>query len=157
MANERRNIFISHIHEDDSKLKNLKDLLAKNSLDVSDYSINSDRPNRAKSEEYIKNEILAPRINQCSVLVVYVSKDTKDSEYVNWEIEYALKNEKRIVGVWEQGERGCEMPEALKGYADAVAGWNGNNIVDAVNGNDSIRENLDGSPCLPIPIKRHPC
>ena len=54
MNNETRNIFISHIHEDDSKLTNLKDLLRKNGMDVRDYSINSDKPNQARSEKHIK-------------------------------------------------------------------------------------------------------
>ena len=44
MSNDIRNVFISHIHEDDSKLKNLKNLLKDNGIDAKDYSINSDKP-----------------------------------------------------------------------------------------------------------------
>ena len=29
-------------------------------------------------------------------------------------IEYAQKNDKRIVGVWELGNSGCEIPDSLK-------------------------------------------
>jgi hypothetical protein len=121
--NETKNVFISHIHEDDSKLSDLKTLLKNSGITARDYSITSDEPNQAKSEEYIKSQILAPQINQCSVLVVYVSPETKNSNYVNWEIEYAHKQGKRIVGVWENGELGCELPEALEEYRDAMAGW----------------------------------
>lgn len=55
MSNEIRNIFISHIHEDDTGLKKLKDLLASHEMIVRDYSIKSDNPNNARSEDYIKN------------------------------------------------------------------------------------------------------
>ena len=157
MANEIKNVFISHIHEDDSKLGDLKQLMKANGIDARDYSITSDKPNQAKSEEYIKSQILAPQIKQCSVLVVYVSPDTKDSKYVNWEIEYAQKNGIRIVGVWENGEKGCELPEALEEYRDAMAGWHGSSIVDAILGNDTIQENPDGTPLGSREITRHPC
>ncbi len=159
MGNETKNVFISHIHEDDSKLGPLKDLLKKNGIDARDYSINSDKPNQAKNEEYIKNKILAPQIQQSSVVVVYISQDTKDSKYVNWEIKYALKNDKRIVGVWEQGlaEKGCDLPEALEAYRDSIVGWNGSSIADAILSDDSIQENPDGSSRARRNIDRHPC
>ncbi|MET0063688.1 MAG: TIR domain-containing protein [Candidatus Thiodiazotropha endolucinida] len=150
-------VFVSHIHEDDSKLQDLKRMLKDNGLEARDYSINSDKPNQAKSEDYIKNQILAPKIRQCPVMVVYISEDTKNSEYVNWEIEYANSLGKRIVGVWGQGEKGCDLPEALEEYRDALVGWHGRSIVDAILGDDSIQENPDGSQRNRRDINRHPC
>ena len=44
MANETRNIFISHIHEDDDGLDMLKGLLRSNGMTPRDYSINADNP-----------------------------------------------------------------------------------------------------------------
>ena len=114
MADYTKNVFVSHIHEDDAGLGKLKDLLKANGMTIRDYSISSDNPNNAKSEDYIKSEILAPRIQQSSTLVVYISPESKNSDYVNWEIEYAQSKEKRIVGVWADGEKGCELPDALK-------------------------------------------
>ena len=153
---DEKNVFISHVGEDDSKLKNLKNLIEKHGIKVKDYSINSDKPNQAKNEKYIKSNILAPQINQCSALIVHISEETKNSKYVNWEIEYAHKKNKRIIGVWEQGEKGCEIPDALKDYADALVGWNGDNIIKALKG-ENIHENPDGSPCPETEITRHPC
>ncbi len=157
MANEIKNVFISHIHEDDDGLGKLKNLLDNNGISIRDYSISSDNPNNAKSEEYIKTQILAPRIMASGALVVYVSPDTKDSSYVNWEIEYAQKNDKRIVGVWADGEKGCEVPEALNKYADAVVGWTGDQIIDAINGKIDTWENPDGTECSPRDIDRYSC
>ena len=157
MANETKNIFISHIHEDDDGLGKFKSLLKDNGMTVRDYSINADNPNNAHSEDYIKSQILAPRIQQSSTLAVYISPETKDSDYVNWEIEYAHKQDKRIVGVWAHGEAGCEVPKALDKYADAVVGWTGNRIIDAINGKIDGWENPDGTKCAPRDIERYSC
>ena len=157
MTDQTKNVFISHVHEDDAGLGKLKSLLEKNGMTIHDYSISADNPNNAHSEGYIKSEILAPRIQQCGTMVVYVSPQTKESDYVNWEIEYAQKEDKRIVGVWAQGEKGCEIPEALGDYADAVVGWNGNNIIDAINGKFTGWEQPDGSLGAPRDIKRYRC
>ena len=157
MVDETKNIFVSHVHEDDDGLGKLKDLLKANGMTIRDYSISSDNPNRAHSEEYIKNQILAPRIKQCSTVVVYVSSETKESDYVNWEVEYSQRNDKRIIGVWAQGEKGCELPEALSKYADAIVGWTGNRIIDAINGDIDGWENPDGSPPSPRQIQRYTC
>ena len=157
MDEKTKNVFISHIHEDDAGLKDLKNLLAKNGLVVRDSSINSDKPNNASSPDYIKQEILAPQINWAGTFLVYVSPSTKDSEWVNWEIEYAAKQGKRIVGVWEHGSKECEIPSALQEYADALVGWHGNSIVDAILGGNDGWENPDGGPCSSVSLKRHPC
>ena len=157
MADETKNIFISHIHEDDEGLDKLKSLLKDNGMTPRDYSINADNPNNAHSEDYIKSQVLAPRIRQSGTLVVYISPETMDSDYVNWEIEYAQKQGKRIVGVWAHGEAGCEVPEALDNFADAVVGWTGNRIIDAINGKIDGWETQDGIERTPRGISRYSC
>ncbi|HVI89230.1 MAG TPA: TIR domain-containing protein [Dongiaceae bacterium] len=151
-----RNVFISHVHEDDAGLKKLKDLLAPNGMEIRDSSIHKGKFNNAKDPNYIKNEILAPAINWAGTFICYVSPQTKDSEWVNWEIEYAAKQGKRIVGIWEHGEKECELPAALKECADAVVGWNSGSIIEAIESKD-IWELPDGKPTPIVPLKRHPC
>ena len=158
MINDMKNIFVSHIHEDDAGLTDLKKLLERHGMDVRNYSITSDKENNAKSPDYIKDEILRPRIDACSALVVYITLDTKESEWVNWEIEYAYMQNKTIVGVWEMGSNGCEIPEALEEFHDAIVGWIGENIVDAINGDFKESCDPDGKPkSIATPITRHPC
>lgn len=152
-----KNVFISHIHEDDAGLADLKNLLSKNGMDVRDASINSSNPNQAKSEDYIKSQILAPQIKWAGTLVVYITPETKGSDWVNWEIEYAATCGKRIVGVWAHGCNECEVPEALDEYADAVVGWHGSSIVGAINGTCDVWEKPSGEKRPPRPIKPHPC
>ena len=152
-----RNLFISHIHEDDEGVVRIKGVAEKQGMTVRNGSITLDKFNNATNEDYIKYQILAPRINWSSVLVVYVSPETKNSEFVNCEIEYAHKQGKRIVGVWERGAKDCELPEALDRYADAVVGWHGESIVDAIDGDSNDWHQPDGSGHDYRGIKRYSC
>jgi hypothetical protein len=157
MANEIRNVFISHIHEDDEGLTGLKELLAKSGFVIRDASITADKPNEASNPEYIKAQILAPRIQWASTLVVYVTPETRNSEWVNWEIEYAEKMGKRIVGVWAHGANEANIPKALDDYADAVVGWNSDRIIDAISGQTKEWRTSEGDIRAPRPIKRFSC
>jgi hypothetical protein len=154
---QRKHIFVSHIHEDDHRLQPLKDLLSASGMEVRDGSINSDKPNDASNEQYIKSEILTPRIAWASVLVVLISPETRDSKWVQWEIECAERLGKRIVGVWDYGEAQCDMPEALDRLADAVVGWQGDRVKDAIEGRVNNRERPDGSATPPRPTKTYSC
>ena len=157
ITQDLRNVFISHKHEDDDGLRDLKRLVEQHGMTWRDYSITADNPNNAHNEEYIKREILAPRIRQSSCLVVYVSEKTKTSDWVDWEIEYAEKQGKRIVGVWERGAKDCELPEALDRHADAVVGWNGESIINAINGTSDESSTQDGAEPAYCSIPRYSC
>src|SRR5207302_1100310 len=103
---------------------------AKGGFAVRDSPINSSRPNDAD----IKSKILAPAIDWAGTCVVLISPGTHDSSWVYWEIEYAHKLGKRIVGVWARGAKDCDVPAALDAYADAVVGWQSESIIDAIRG-----------------------
>ena len=128
-----KNIFISHIHEDDALVSRLIKLLERQGVEVRNGSIDSSKPNDAHNEEYIKREILAPRIDWASVLVVIVNHGTADSDWVNWEIEEAAKQGKQVFGVYAQGATDADVPEALEALGDALlVGWHGPAVADAI-------------------------
>ncbi len=136
---EMKNIFFSHVHEDDELLPKLKSLISGNGMEVRDGSINSDKPNDAKNEDYLKREILKPRIQWASTLVVLISNETANSWWVNWEIEHAVKEGKNVIGVFAQGATDADIPDALHKCGNAaIVGWQGERVVDAING--EIRE-----------------
>ncbi len=151
------NVFISHIHEDDSRLPALKDLLARNGCAARDSSVNSTNPNKASDPDYIKHAILAPRIDWAGTVVVLMTPDTKGSDWVNWEIEYAHQQGKRIIGVWDHGEAGCEVPEALDRYAHAVVPWRSEQVIDAIFGKINDWRGPDGAPRAEREIARYSC
>lgn len=123
-------------------------LLARKGMKARNYSITSDKPNNARSERYIK-KILRRHIKPCKTLVVYITPQTRNSKWVNWEIEYAARHGKRIVGVWAHGNRSCPLPTALEKYHHALVGWRGGNIVRAIDGRLNRSYRHDGQP-------RHP-
>lgn len=145
---DTKNIFISHVHEDDALLPKLKDLISKAGMEVRDGSINSDKPNDANNPDYIKEKYLKPHIDWASTLVVLITHETAQSDWVNWEIQYAIEQGKRVVGVFAQGATDADIPEALRTHGDAaVVGWQSDRVVDAINGKISgFDDPTTGSP-----------
>ncbi len=157
MSSEIKNVFISHVHEDDAVLQDLKAMLARNGYDIRDGSIDSSKPNDAKNPEYIKSQILAPRIQWASTLIVLISPQTHTSTWVDWEIEYAAKQNKRIVGVYVRGATDSDVPKNLETYADSVVGWNADNVMAAVTGKTNNWTCADGTLRAFRPIARFNC
>jgi len=132
---DKKNIFISHVHKNDDLLPKLKDLIGRAGMEVRDGSINSDKPNEAANPDYIKEKYLRPHIDWASTLVVLITKDTAQSDWVNWEIKYAVEQGKNVVGVFAQGATDADIPEELRKHGDAaVVGWQSERVVDAING-----------------------
>jgi hypothetical protein len=154
---DTRDVFVSHIHEDETHIETMKNLLDERGFQVRDSSITSETPNKAKNPDYIKHYILAPQVDWASVVVVLISPGMRHSEYVDFEIEYAHRHDKRIVGVWTHGAADSDVPEALEKYADAVVAWRGDAIKDAICGEKSNWETKDGTPRQRLAITRHGC
>lgn len=137
-------VFIPHVHEDDEHVGNMTALLAEHGYAVSDSSVTRDEPNRAKDPDYIKREILAPRIADSDVIVALVSPGMRESSYVEWEIEYAKQLGIRIVGVWTENATKDDVSETLGKAADAVVGWRAERIYGAINGEINNWEDPQG-------------
>lgn len=132
-----KNIFVSHYHTHAERIEDLKSLLDKHGMTMKDSSIYENKnPNNAHNEEYIKS-IIRPQIDWAGTEIVLIGKNTSKSEYVNWEIEYAARKGKRIVGVYLPGESDSELPEALKKYGNSLQKWNAENIIAGINGNNT--------------------
>lgn len=140
-----KNIFVSHHHKDDTKVKQMTNLVKKHGVDPKNYSIDSSKPNNAKSEKYIKNNILMPRIKACSTLVVLIGKGTHDRPYVNWEIEQANRLGKRIIGVYERGGSENDVPDNLNKFGDALVKWDGKKIAGGIKGSVNEWQNNDSN------------
>ena len=142
MAKDLINVFVSHYHEDEENIRRMKDLLGED-YSIRNYSVTSEKYNNANNKEYIQS-LLRPLINQASTFICLIGPNTHDSEWVNWEVEQAFKQGKRIVGVYLWGTKDSDIPPALEDAADAMVGWNHDTILDAINGNN-IFTNADGS------------
>lgn len=157
MGSDIKNVFVSHVHEDDPVLPELKDLLSRQGYEIRDSSIDSSKPNEAKDPDYIKSQILAPRIQWAGCMIVLISPDTHTSDWVDWEIEYAAKQAKRVIGVFVRGGQDSDVPRNLDVYADDVRGWSGPSIIDAIEGKTNDWINADGTVRAPRTIYRYKC
>lgn len=149
------NVFVSHYHEDEENIKKFKDLLSDNYC-IKNYSVTSDKYNDAHNEEYIKYEYLRPLINQSSTLICLIGPETHDSTWVDWEIREAEKLGRQIIGVYIEGAKDSDIPPALEEFADAIVGWNTNNIEKALNG-ESIFVNANGTSRANVTTGRVVC
>ena len=161
MSNIDKNVFVSHRHEDDEKVNKLKENLKAKGYEIRNYSVTEENENKAKKENYIKQEILKPRLDKSSVVAVIVTPDTKNSKWVEWEIEYAMKHEKRIVCIWAHGDSKCEVPKALEKSADSFVSWDTDKIIKALEG-ENYSEDYEGKPrpkvkVPPPPSKKGTC
>ncbi|MHB1022770.1 MAG: TIR domain-containing protein [Acidobacteriaceae bacterium] len=145
----RRHVFISHHHADDTKVDQLTQLLAKGGNDIRNSSVrmkpaNQRRMNEGRVKDETIKRLLRMKISWAATVVVLIGKDTHSRPWVNWEIEQAAKQGKRIVGVYAHGGTDAEKPEALERYGAAIVAWNTDSIVNAIDGANNF-ENSDGT------------
>src|SRR6266567_9307153 len=129
LDNRRRHVFISHHHADDAEVDNLTPLLSKRGYDIRNSSIRAKPANQRRLDEgLVKDEtirrLLRMKISWAGVVVVLIGKETHSRPWVNWEIEQAAKQGKRIVGVYERGNTEAKIPPALEKYASSIVNWN---------------------------------
>jgi len=149
--NKRRHIFISHHHADDAEVDNLTSLLSEKGYDIRNSSIRAKPANQRRLEQgLVKDEtirrLLRMKISWAGTIVVLIGIETHLRPWVNWEIEQANKQGKRIVGVYLRGGTEADKPDALEKYASTIVGWNTDNIIAAIDGTANEFQNPDGSP-----------
>ena len=142
----QQNVFISHMGEDEDGIGRLRALAVQHGLLVRDSSVGANRENRQKDREHIVKNVIGPCIDWCSTLVVYITRRTKDSEWIDYEIRRAASGGKRIVGVWADGHEGCEIPDSLATTAETVVGQREKRLIDALNPEIKATEETDGMP-----------
>jgi hypothetical protein len=148
---QRRHVFISHHHADDAEVSNLTSLLSQRGYDIRNSSIRAKPANQRRLEQgLVKDEtirrLLRMKISWAGKVVVLVGKETHSRPWVNWEIEQANKQGKRIVGIYLRGGTDADKPAALEKYASAICGWNSDSIITAIDGTENPFQNPDGSP-----------
>ncbi len=148
--NNRRHVFISHHHADDGEVSDLTAPLTKNGHDIRNSSIRAKPANQRRLDQGLVKEetirrLLRMKISWAGTVVVLIGKETHKRPWVNWEIEQANKQNKRIVGVYAQGGKDAQIPTALEKYASSIVGWNTDSIMGAIDGTANAFQNADGT------------
>lgn len=146
-----KNVFISHYHKDEENIHRLKKLLEPKGYRLKNSSIDSTKPNQATDPDYIRR-LLRLRIHWSGTFICMIGPKTHTREWVDWEIEQAAKKGKRIVGVYVNGigQDQPTLPKNFEKYADALVGWTGDRIIDAIEGKLNNWYCADGSLREPV-------
>jgi len=148
-----KNVFISHHHKDDANVDKLTKLLSNNGFDIRNSSIRAKPANQRRLDNgLIKDStikrLLRMKISWAGTVLVLVGKQTHSRPWVDWEIEQAHRQGKKIVGVYERGLKDkVDLPPALEKYGTSqVVGWDTEAIMAAIEG-EPVFQNPDGTPC----------
>lgn len=151
--NKRRHLFISHHHKDDAEVSKLTNLLNGKGYDIRNSSVRMKPQNQRRMDENrvsdkVIERILRMKISWASTVVVLIGKDTHKRPWVNWEIDKAHQQGKRIVGVYARGGTESDIPPSLEKYGSAIVGWNSDSVISAIDGENNF-QNPDGSARTP--------
>jgi len=147
---KRRNVFISHHHDDDTHVDKFTNLMKTKGHDVRNSSVrmkpaNERRMKEGRVSDNTIKRLLRMKMNWAGTVVVLVGKETHARPWVNWEIQQANRLGKRIVGVYLRGGSEADVPEALNDYGSALVKWHPDSIVGAVEGTINRFEDPDGN------------
>jgi hypothetical protein len=136
-----KNIFISHHHKDDKAVTDFTNLLAGKDYIVRNSSIrtkprNTERLDKKMVSDETIRRLLRMKMSWAGIVVVLVGSDTHSRDWVNWEIEEAERQGKRILGVFMQGAKDSDIPESLEKFGDGLVGWNSEKIIAGLEGED---------------------
>jgi len=157
---KKMNIFISHQHNDAPSIKRVIDFIEKKGeIKVRDSSIYEEKkPNKATNPDYIKSLIRA-QMDWAGTVVVLIGKETKNSDYVDYEINYAGKHDKKIIGVFIPGTDDNDIPNSFKEHGSALCRLRTESLNRALIGETNFENSNNDSRDKPIgfTIKRYLC
>lgn len=123
-------ILISHSWDYSDDYRTIRDWLDSTGYFMwSNYSVPIERPIDARSKAELQQKI-TNRISNCSCVIVLSGMYVAYSEWIDFEIETALKFNKPIIGVKPRGQQ--HVPYAVSSNADIMVGWTRDGIVNAV-------------------------
>lgn len=125
------NVFISFSSEDLDEVNLLRGQAKNENSDIefNDWSLRE--PFDSKKADYIKRGI-RERIRQCSVTVVYVSDETADSKWVDWEIRESIAMGKGVVAMHKGQSPPRRLPKAVTDNKVPVVPWNQKELAKAI-------------------------
>ena len=147
------NVFICHHSADVPKLRDLLDNLRSKGYDVRSSSLQEDKDNKVVHKgKHVADATVARYIRRAikwaGTFIVLIGEHTHERAWVNYEIQNAHFQGKKIIGVYKYGcAQTAELPEAYKRYGTSPVGWNSmDKLAGMIQGNVVPPELPDGTP-----------
>jgi len=124
----KKNVFISFDVDDEGQVALLR-TQAKDDrfpFDFRDYSVKEPFDSKWKSE--VKN-----LLSLTSKVVVMIGPNTAKSEAVNWEIDEAHRQNKKVIGVRIYRHEDHDIPPAMKTHHDHIMNWDTKELSDRIS------------------------
>ena len=86
-------------------------------------------PNTTAGKKKLKEE-LEGQIKPASIVIILAGMYATYSDWIDFEIDTAVKYDKYIIGVEPWGQE--RIPKKVSDNADVMVGWNKKSVVDAV-------------------------
>jgi len=154
------NVFISHHGEDDEHLQRLKRRLYDAGYTIRNSSVDSTKHRPVRPSDEVIARYLRKGISWAGTFICLLGEETHTRDWVDFEIEQAHIQGKRIVGIYLHGcSNNVELPSNYKKYGGITIGWNSlDKLGDAMAGKQMPVESPGGNPRIPIfSVKRIKC
>jgi hypothetical protein len=128
----KRNVFISFAIEDLGEVNLFRAQAQKedSTLEFNDWSLKE--PFDSVNAEYIKRGI-RERIKQSSITICYVTENTANSRWVDWEIRESYKLGKKVVAIYKGDKPPRKLPPAVQELKVKTIPWNHEEINRAID------------------------
>lgn len=123
-------ILISHSWNYSNAYNTVENWLKNSSYFIwSNYSVCCDKPLDTKSDTELRIA-LTNRISNCSCIVVLSGMYASYSEWIDYEIDEAIRMNKPIIGLKPWGQE--KVPAKISNNATVMVGWNSSSLIDAI-------------------------
>lgn len=137
-----RRLFISYEGSDRMKAKGFRLLRWNENVDVEFYDRHLLDPVDSSNDEYIQ-QCIRDQMRGTSVTVVLVGKNTKDSSWVDYEIERSLKEGNGLLAIKVDDDiSDDDVPDKLKEVGAEIIDWDPHEFDGAIERSASQRSKV---------------
>lgn len=129
---EKRNVFISFVSEDLQDVNLLRGQAKNESSDIEFIDHSLKEPIDSKKADYIKQKI-REKIERSSVTVCFLSNNTSQSRWVDWEIRESIRLGKGIVAMYKGDTPPKILPSVIKEHGVKPVPWNQKYITNSID------------------------
>lgn len=124
--NQTYNTFISHSWDYRQDYEKLKEWLGTSNISIRDYSIPIEKKLDVSGNRELKERITS-RIASASVVIILAGMYANYSDWIDYEINEAIRMHKPILGVYPRGQE--RTPIKITSAANVMVHWNSESFV----------------------------
>lgn len=128
----KRSIFISFAGEDLNEVNLLRGQAKNENSDLEFIDRSLQKPFDSKDADYIKRGI-REHIRQSSITVCYLSENTAQSKWVDWEIRESIALGKGVIAMYKGDSLPAKIPSAIKEFKIKLVPWDHKKLSQAID------------------------